>query len=262
MKLFLASVCILPCVGAQAAGPAYLDRPADDPAVPARQLLVGNDFRRLLDTAIKAPTKGEFETGEQFQQRSAAWAEKPVYGSVLMTSLLALPIGAATSIEDGAVAWYSYNADTQQLSICAATFGYEQSPADPVANGRVIVLEKKFTDKSSYVGRNAFGVSKVIYKAKLWQSDVFVPDAHYRDNCRSRIDLDVATAKAQLPGARFVLLGKVEAPWAATQMRTIEPTINEPIDRSDTIKRLNFRPAEILMISRSGSIFARTAFPY
>ncbi|RZL40146.1 MAG: hypothetical protein EOP35_01690 [Rubrivivax sp.] len=246
MKASFAVLAMLAATVAQAAPPLSSPVPFDDPD--GAQLVRGHDFKRIIQAALSFKQKDQFETTEAFDIRRAAWETKAIYGSVTPTSLLSVSAGHASTEEDRTL-FYRYDADSQRLELCLTGFP------------RAIEVDSRTTPLGTYVGKNAFGVAKTVYRSTVESYRVEMPYADYKPNCQDGALLAPSVARVVLHGASFAVVGKLMPPYAETRVDYTSPTVKEPVERKYITHDARFEPAYFALVAKDGRLIARVDYP-
>jgi hypothetical protein len=227
--------------------PAFTNSPFKAGTVNLPKDFLGTDPVGLIRALLKSPepTKGEFETTDEFSDRRDKWLARPVLGTLTPTSLIAL------TFRPGDLpfrqASFEYNADTSimTLAVQPSTCG------DP----ETLAVRSQSRDVGSYVGQNAFGVRKLIKKTGVTE---FCIGGVSQFQYAFPVPRDRAPTEKRV--AKFVLIGKLKSPYANTAEEHTAPKIDSPYDIRWVEHILTFDVKDVWIISgATGEILYRSA---
>lgn len=248
---------------------AFSDAPFDLNAEKLPPAFAGTRFAEIFAELTKLKNKfkkDEYETTAQYDARLAALADSSLYGKIKLSSLVGyvLPPGAIETL---------YNADTQTLNLFLPlqSDGSAECYVRPERISEyeciAFTLIEDLKSSSRYVGRNAFGLKKVITKQEFVELGIIFsglqslkPPAKKNYDRGYAADLRVEPNKARTlrSSVRAILIGNFASPYAVAESRHDTPTMAEPLDITTTFLRVALQLKEVCFFDDStGEILAK-----
>lgn len=236
----------------------FLDVPVDQLTPDDPALMVGHDFKAMLAAAKRAGKKDDFETDAAFLSKVS---NLPAYGKIRLSSSIAVPLGPATSSVTAPVR-FSYDVTNQTIQICISEFGtdfFYDATGGPIKAFRVR-LEARVSPEGTYLGSTAFNAKARVRKQTLRTTEVVLPAGHFRDNCTYVAALSTEDARAYLPKAKIIAIGKFTAPFAEDIISVSSPTYDNPIEERQ-LRSQGYLMATEYAIIAPGRVVYRTKAP-
>lgn len=218
-------------------------------------------YRALEKT--KPRDKSEFETTAQFEHRVAQSADRPLYGTLRSSSTLAFVFPSREATMSGGEndpinLTLSYHADSQKMT-AKITFNPMHLDGDDYAEMlRSIVWNDVSVRTRSYVGSNAFGVTRQIDEIMRVTTglafDVSSPfydvgaDGFGEMFAAPRIvSLSASAENAKLlkKNLRLLIIAKLMSPYFIETQKHTEPTIDDPYDQTQIYHYLRVQIQDI-----------------
>lgn len=224
----------------------------------AGDLRGGHDFMRLAVAASKLEPKGEFETTDDFRKRIAAAIDRPVYGTVSLSSRL-IAIGWLSRSDSQMPGLnYSYNADAESMRVCVSDFaGDYGSPAIEGFSmwGAELPLHQEVKQLGSYIGSNAFGAKVRVKKSSATVTRLLVEASSPGSICTADVKVTRAEAKQVAERAMWAIVGHLAPPYYAVTATYTSPEISNPVEHMTTYRNLPFKMEQIALYDpRTGEI--------
>jgi hypothetical protein len=201
--------------------------------------------------------KGEFETTEQFQSRVGAVAAD----ALARNNLSADDVAITVNIPDFAI---EYNADSKILKVGSKYTGllstssiYNSSSTEKFTY--YINAFEGYNDKAigSYVGSNAFGVKKQIFKVKANSVGLIVPNLSsmgwpggYGDQTVTLTGVSPDAAMGAKSNLAVLFVGALQAPYVETGVDNDSPTIQKPLETSTLQRAVRMIPRCTAIVNR------------
>ena len=215
--------------------------------------------------------KNEFETTAQYQERIAKTDSVSIIGKLNKNSYFAFKV----NIRNLTGFKVSYNADEQLLNvklILQMYTNYELKNSFDYT--RKSVELKEISNKSIYLGSNAFGATQRIEKSKESSYHVLIDNWENFTDKRGEYETDTITCKFNLDAIHSkqivksiktnnkilgcLIIGKLSHPFSCTGYSYFEPTLDSPFEYITYYKYINLQVYEIWFYNtQTGLIYSK-----
>lgn len=190
---------------------------------------------QVLATNVVAP-KGEFESSADYAQRATRSLQKPLFGTVNRTTLLAFSF-SPDLFKDQVT--FRYDADLRVMNLQM-----------DVPTGSVLPFETQHRLEGTYTASNAFGVKTQVSKSTLTYYGL-----RFDRPQAARFPIALSAAQRVKKDARILLIGRLVPPYVSTSSRYMEPTITSPIELTVTTHAIEFQVEDLWVFdSMTGKI--------
>ncbi|MDI9336459.1 MAG: energy transducer TonB [Gammaproteobacteria bacterium] len=220
----------------------------------------GLDVEALITSALSKspPTKSEYETNSDFEERLRKFSETAFSGKVGPNKKVAVihPVSALPALWRGgnATAEVRYNAETEVMSVELDSWLLCGLP-----------LKRNISPKRKYTAANGFG-----NKVEVIQADETETCLDLDDGGETKInDLvlsfkvpkkDAASVKKSLG---VVIIGRLAPPFAKSERQHERPTMESPVEINKLVRSLVIKPDDVWLInSATGTVLAKHKTPF
>jgi len=225
----------------------------------------GHNLRAIFEELNKraGEKRGEFESSVEFQQRIKELNEKPLYGEIHITSLVAFVLSSESLSRNS-----SYDADSlamkvvQPVDILRGASLEENHP--PL---RTLPWNQSVVDGGSYTATNAFGAERVVTKTNsvafdlafsifnwTWQSSVKIdkpgPPLFEDYSFQFRFPVNLSIAKETKENLGFLVIGRPTTPYTLSRLNAVKATFAKPTDMLQLYFYLNVDVLELWVFDR------------
>jgi len=229
---------------ATAAAPVYDTKPFDTSASKLPVRYRGHSFRKIYETVVLVPPKGEFETTAEFEQRSRR----------TLDGLHALVLQDVKS---------TYNADEEVMAVQVETTEFH--PGLGVEREAGYVVEARKVSERKYPASNAFGASVIVTETSFETSGIIPKPGPLSGGATFQINVPRADAQRLKPDLRalaVVRIGDEQQPpfgkGEANGFRFAEAKIDSPSEVNVMEFLLRAEVADLWVFNRStGQVLAK-----
>jgi hypothetical protein len=244
--------------------PKFLTSPFDSTVSSLPPNFQGHDIEKIYDAIkrLNIKPKSEFETLNDYNQRLKSFSNQLILERLTLSSTFAVVLRKVSkSLSSFSVA---YDAEGQIMTISIAPFSgsfIEPQIAESMGEVERMDLKTNFLSRGKYAARSALGVNVQIKRMELHTFGVIVTNVESNTTGLKRdfaIPMAPEQARRLKSDLRVLLICELRQPWIRTDKISVEPTIDSPIDVTETWNYLDISVQEVwIFVLPSGEIIKK-----